>query len=139
MYSDVPVSWQPVLRVVLGAAWLFVAAMGVFALVVPPVSTFGGGVLWLTVLWGVPSIGGSVAAFTGIVVNRSRVEEVGAWFAAAGVVVYAATVMGLVVSNPARGAQGSALMALLFFVLYRAVITTARASVTRKLVKSGLE
>ena len=139
MYSDVPVSWQPVLRIVLGLAWLFVALMGVYALLVPPVSTFEPTGLWLTVLWGVPSVGGSVAAVVGVIVNRSRIEEVGAWFAAAGVVVYAVTVVSLMVSNPERGAQGSALMALLFFVTYRAVITTACASVSRKLLKSDLE
>ena len=45
------VSWQPVLRIVLGLAWLFVALMGVYALLVPPVSTFEPTGLWLTVLW----------------------------------------------------------------------------------------
>ena len=53
-----------------------------------------------------------------------------------GVVVYAVTVVGLMVSNPERGAQGSALMALLFFVTYRAVITTAHKRLQQRLCLS---
>lgn len=129
MYSSSPPLYQNMLRLILGAAWGFVALGGLAGLIVTPrtiETELGSALIWIA---GSVVVTSALPAVIGVALRRFRYEWVASWFTSAGLILYAGTLWWLVFSGAStRLMQASFITALLAHTLGRVVICSAHAA-----------
>jgi len=139
MYSDLPAFMKWANRIVLAGAWASGTYAGFMALVHPPVTISESQPDWVLPTWATLMILGSLGAFFAVLAGRNRVEEVSAWFAAAGAIAYVSTVWSFVLDGETtRSTQASFITMAFFFILSRALTAWAHNYRVRKVATSSI-
>lgn len=115
------------LRLILGAAYAFVAWAGFSALAFPIQSTAEVLPTWLSIMWAVIALAGGTYGLVSIIYDRWRWEFMAAPLASAGIFCYAITVWSMVHITPSRMTQGGVILAAGLLLLYRTVELFATA------------
>lgn len=141
MYSGYPKADRIKIRTSLAAAWVFAGIAGFASIFLTPNTLTQEIGHYLPMVSGVLVLISAGAAAYGVIKNQYPIELVAAWFASAGVLVYASTVWYLVfASTPTRLQQACNITALMCFFLYRVASCSAHARKQRRihqLVESG--
>lgn len=134
MYSDLPPTWRHLNKGVTTLGWALVAGVGVWVAAAPPATIVSQQPTWMSVSWCVLTILGALMGAYGEIRGRYLTQAAGALIAAAGLFAYVATLWYIVgAEGVTRGAQATAMTALLVFMLRQAALCGAQAYRVKKL------
>lgn len=134
MYSDLSNTWKYLNRGVTSLAWVATGAVGVWVALAPPETIIGRQELWVSIAWCALTMVGSFFGLIGELRGHYWTQLVGSLVATAGLSAYVLTVWALVAEGgPTRGAQASALTALILFTLRQAALCGAQAYRVRRI------